>query len=255
MKTSRILAMLLLCIATGLVIGPARAAASVVVQNDSMWIDSLGLLHVVGEVKNIGDVWVRFVKITGTLRDATNGIVDVVLTYTLLHYVPPNGAAPFNMIEVDTAKSARVASYTLAVEFRETNPIAQQLVILNTADSKNSLGWLEIVGEVQNNAPGPSAYTQVTGTFYDNAGKTVYVGMTYTSPSEIPSGGKNSFKLIVTGDERSSKVATYKITAESDNSQYTSVPETPWPVVVMTAALTVAIVALHRKQTKSACGT
>jgi hypothetical protein len=226
---------------------PVAAAASAVVQNDSMWIDSLGLLHVVGEVKNTGDVWLRFVKITGTLRDATNGIVDVVLTYTLLHYVPPNEAAPFDMIEVDTAKSARVASYSLAVEFQETTPIAQQLVILNTADSKDSLGWLEIVGEVQNNAPGPSAYTQVTGTFYDTTGKTVYVGMTYTSPSEIPSGGKNSFKLIVTGDERSSKVATYKITAESDNSQFTSVPETPWPGILMVAALTVSVVALRRK--------
>jgi len=49
-----------------------------------MWIDSLDFAHVTGEVKNTGDVWLRFVEITGTLRDATNAIVDVVFAYTLL---------------------------------------------------------------------------------------------------------------------------------------------------------------------------
>jgi uncharacterized membrane protein len=50
-----------------LTIGTEPVLDRVVVQNDSMWIDSAGILHVFGEVKNTGDVWLRYVKISGTL--------------------------------------------------------------------------------------------------------------------------------------------------------------------------------------------
>lgn len=132
------------------VVPRVAAVASAVIQNDSMWIDSLGFAHVTGEVKNTGDVWLRFVKITGTLRDATDAIVDVEFAYTLLSYVPPNEVAPFDMIQTDTAKSARVQSYTLALKFTEIAALSQKLSFLNVADSKDALGMLEAVGEVEN---------------------------------------------------------------------------------------------------------
>jgi len=50
---------------------PARAAASAEIQNDSMWINSVGTLCIFGEIKNTGDVWLRFVEVIATLRDAT----------------------------------------------------------------------------------------------------------------------------------------------------------------------------------------
>jgi hypothetical protein len=249
MRSWRILLMALLSLAACLAsVDPVVAAANAAVQNDSMWIDSIGALQIFGEVKNTGDTWLRFVKITGTLRDGSGGIVDVIFTYALLHFLPPEGVAPFNLIEIDTAKSSRVQSYTLVVEFQEASAPAQQLLILNVADSKNSLGWLEVVGEVENQAATASTYTQVTGTFYDAEGKVVYVHFTYTSPSEIPSGGRYGFKITVGSDERSSKIARYALTAESENSGYTSVPETPWPTVLTAVALTLAAVVLRRKR-------
>lgn len=57
----------------------------------------------------------------------------------------------------------------------------------------------------------------------DTNGKVIYVGFTYTSPSEIPVGGRCGFKLNVVGSERSYRVARYSLTAESENSRYTSV--------------------------------
>jgi hypothetical protein len=36
--------------------------------------------------------------------------------------------------------------------------------------------WFEVVGELENHATAPSAYTQVTGTFQDADGKVIYVG-------------------------------------------------------------------------------
>jgi hypothetical protein len=239
-----LLAILVACLVS---IRPVAAAASAVIQNDSMWIDSTGALHIFGEVKNTGDVWLRFVKITGTLRDGSGGIVDVSFTYALLDFLPPEGVAPFDLIEIDTAKSSRVQSYTLVVEFQEASALAQQLLILNVADSKNSLGWLEVVGEIENQGATPSTYTQVTGTFYDAEGKVVYVHFTYASPSEIPPAGRCGFKITVGSDERSSKITRYILTAESENSGYTSVPEFSWVTIVAAVILTLTAVALKGK--------
>jgi len=106
---------------------------------------------------------------------------------------------------------------------------------------------------VQNNAGAISAYTEVTGTFYDTQGKVAYVGFTFTSPSEIPAGAKSPFKLTIISSERSSKVTQYVLFAESTTSGFTSVPETPWPGVLMVAALTVSVVALRRKRASGKC--
>jgi hypothetical protein len=119
-----------------------------------------------------------------------------------------------------------VQSYSLLVEFQETTPLSQQLTVLNVADSTNSFGWLQVVGEVENRGTAPSAYTQVTGTFYDADGRVIYVHFTYTDPSEIPFGAKHPFKITVGSDERSSKITRYALSAESENSGYTSVSET-----------------------------
>jgi hypothetical protein len=75
----------------------AAAGASAVVQNDTMWIDINGSLHIVGEVKNTGDVWLRFVKVFGTFRDAGGGTVDVTFTYALVRFVPPGDVVPFDL--------------------------------------------------------------------------------------------------------------------------------------------------------------
>ena len=54
--------------------------------------------------------------------------------------------------------------------------------------------------------------------------------------------------MILLSDERTSKVARYSLIAESMNSGYTSVPETPWPILMMATVLTLGVVALRRKE-------
>jgi hypothetical protein len=247
MKACRIVILVIIVVAIwGVSIRPSVAAASAVIQNDSMWIDSLGDLHIVGEIKNTGDLWLRFVQVTGTLRDGSSGVVDVINTYTLLHYLPPDDVAPFDMFEINTAKSAQVQSYSLAVEFQEVAALSQKLVVLNVSNSTNSMGWFDVVGEGENQGDIPSTYTQVTATFYDTNGKVIYVGFTYTSPSEIPVGGKCGFKLNVVGSERSYRVARYDLTAESENSRFTSVPEWSSPMLVAGIAVFLAVLATRR---------
>jgi hypothetical protein len=226
-------------------IHPSAAAAGAVVQNDSMWISSSSSLWIFGEVKNTGDVWLQSVKITATLQDANNATIDVVFSYTEVQYVPPDVIAPFRIEEVDTAKSAQVTSYSLAVEFQEAQPIPVKLAIMNISDSKSSLGYLEVFGELENLADAPSMFTKVCGTFYDETGKVIYVGSTYPRPPDIPAGGKNPFTLTV---ERASNITRYTLLAESMNSGYTSVPELSSSTLVLIAAISLTAVAMRKKR-------
>jgi hypothetical protein len=204
-------------------------------------------LWIFGEVKNTGDVWLKYVKVTATLRDADNGIVDVVYGYTTLGYLAPDSLAGFTILELDTAKSTRVTSYNLIIEWTEAAPIANKLLITSVSDSKNSYGWFEIMGEVQNQGDTASKYTKVCGIFYDDTGKVIYVYHTYTSPDEIPAGMTYPFKLSVMTEERSSRIARYAIIAESETSQYTSVPEMPWPILMLAGSFGLMLAAFKRR--------
>jgi hypothetical protein len=180
------------------------------------------------------------------MKDANGQVVDVDFTYTEGERLPPNERAPFDVIEMDTVKSAQITSYTLALEFDATAPMGNLLQIQSQSSSTNSLGWYEVVGEVKNNGPKMSSFTEVVGTFYDTAGKVIYVDFTYTSPTDIPSGQTYGFKITVIDEAATAKISHYTLFA--DSSQYTSVPETPWPIMMLAAALTLAVVALRRKR-------
>jgi len=57
--------------------------------------------------------------------------------------------------------------------------------VLNVADSKNSSGWLEVAEEVENRGTAISAYTQVTGTFYDVLTRSTGLAILFTACAVI----------------------------------------------------------------------
>jgi len=198
-------------------------------------------------VKNTGDVWLEFIRISATLKAQNGSILDISFTYTYLDRLPPSETAGFDVLEVNAAKSAATESYSLSLEFHEAASRTVRLQIINVGTSRNVFQWLEILGEVQNNGDSVSEYTMVIGTFYGSDGKVVYVAFTYTDPSTIQPGAKQAFKLSVTGEDRSNLVANYSLTGES--SQYTSIPELPWHSAIISGiALCTTMVFLGTKR-------
>jgi hypothetical protein len=222
------------------------AAPSAQIQNDTSYISSaLGYYYIVGEVLNTGDVALRFIFITATLKDASGVVLDSIQGVAESQFLPTNGKAPFRIIESDSNKASRVASYTLALTFSPvTEPLTVDLVVQNVGSSTNSLGWLEVVGEVHNNGQSESRYTQVIATFYDSQGRVVYVDSTYTTPEHIPSGATNSFKLTVSDKGQIPKINNWVLFAESQ--QYTSVPEFPFSILIAAIVVSLTVVLSQR---------
>lgn len=67
--------------------------------------------------------------------------------------------------------------------------------IASSNDFIDSLGFLHVVGEVENNSPSNIQFVKVSGTFYDSNNQVVGTGLTYTDPSDIGSGQKAPFEL------------------------------------------------------------
>lgn len=196
------------------------------IQNDSGWLDSAGQYHITGEVKNTGDVWLIFVRVTATLKDQNGATIDMPFAYPWLVRLPPGVLAGFDIVELDKAKASQVHSYSLNIDWQLGQPLSVKLQVVNVASSKNFFGWLQLTGQVQNTGDSISENTVVAGTFYGSDGKVVYVTLAATNSSSIPPGGEAPFTLSVIGQDRSSLVVSWSLTAES--SQYVSVAEFPW---------------------------
>jgi hypothetical protein len=226
------------------------AAPNATIQNDSGYVDSVGYYHVVGEVLNTGDAGLTFIKISGIFKDTSSQVVDTELTYAYADFLPAGQKAPFDLIILDTQKSAHVASYTLALEYETaTQAVPIQLAIQGTTSSIDSIGYLEVVGQVHNVGMSESNFTKVVGTFYGQAGKVIAVEFTYTSPSDIPAGQTYGFKLTILDPAISSHVTNLALFAESH--QYTSIPETPRPLILLSAALLLGWVILRKKRARA----
>jgi hypothetical protein len=71
------------------------------------------------------------------------------------------------------------------------------LTILSHNSYTDSAGYFHVVGEVENNTPSTAKSVQITGTFYDINNAVVGTQFTRTNLSDISSGGKAPFDLVL----------------------------------------------------------
>jgi len=211
----------LVLLATCITIKQVAAAPNAVIQHDASYVDISGFYHVVGEVKNTGNVWLQFIQISASFKDQNGVVVDIKPAPPYLLHLPPNASAGFDAIELNTTLAAMIRSYTLTLTYQMSQPMSAKLVITGLASSKNSLGWLQVQGQVTNAGDSVSENTFLTGTFYGTDGKVVYVAITSPTQSTIQPGTSQSFILTVFDPTRVSLIGNYSIAAES--LQYTSV--------------------------------
>jgi hypothetical protein len=71
------------------------------------------------------------------------------------------------------------------------------LQILSHKLFTDSRDYLNIVGEIKNNYPSTATFVRIVGTFYDINNHVVATQFTYSNPSDIRSGEKAQFVLIL----------------------------------------------------------
>jgi len=220
----------------------ASTALNIKFGTKSATFDSLGYLHIFGEVENIGSQTYEYVKITGTFYDGGHVVIASEYTFTKLDQVILGQKSPFDLFIMNEATSAEVASYSLSLTADITNAKPPGLQILSHSSSIDELGYLEIVGEVRNVRIGSASYVEVIGTFYDQNGTVIGCDYTFTDPSDLSGGQTAPFKMTFMYESLSTDISTYALVTQS--VEYSMIPEFSTPTllaVLITATLAAAI--------------
>lgn len=166
--------------------------------SSSSYVDSIGSLHVIGEVQNTSPEAREFVEIVATLRDPSGNILDSGFTYSHLEVLRPGEKSSFDLIFSNEQQVQKTQRYDISSINSETSQEKPANLKLNFGDSYyDSINYAHIVGEVSNNGPGVSKFTEVSGTFFDPQNKIVAAEYTYTDPPDLQPGQSAPFDMII----------------------------------------------------------
>lgn len=207
-------------------ISPVKAVADIDILSHTGYLDSFGYYHVVGEVQNVGDQPVNFVKIEVVFCDSNNVDIANRFDLTTLYVVLAGRKSPFDIVLLDTTQSAKADYYSLSVTFLAASPLPMGLEILSHSAYAYGDGF-GIVGEIRNIGTEKASNVKVIATYRDGKGEVVAATFTYLhvpipEESDIDPGQTAQFEILLS-DQRTPYVYTYELTAES--FQYACVHE------------------------------
>lgn len=148
---------------------PLSVSASIV--SSSSWTDSVGYIHVVGEVVNNGSQNEDFVEIDATYFSASNAVVGTDFTFSELDTLTPGEKSPFVLL-FDPSSIPGYDHYTLGpvTGSLATTPPSQLFTTTVTSIYTDIAGYQHVVGTVLNRNSATEDYVEPVFTFYGNAG-------------------------------------------------------------------------------------
>lgn len=150
------------------------------------YIDSAGLLDIVGEIQNVGTSIISSVILSGTAT-STSGNQQTSNTMAYVKNMLPNQKAPFYMtffLQPDPVTQSAPTIADVAVAITQATATTGHLYPdVKVTSHQNSIGtstddkgvyW--VTGTVKNTGTQTATDVRVLGTFYNSAGKVIAVG-------------------------------------------------------------------------------
>jgi hypothetical protein len=170
--------------------------------------------EIIGFLKNNGKESYDMVTLVATLYDKNNKLIgiDEGIPFMEADVVQPKGVSAFRipifsnatnlhhyLVEVqvgffDPTYAEDVTTPTATME----KPAGGGLKVSSSNAFMDDLGYMHVVGEVQNTTPNPVSFVKATGTFYDKANNVVATDFAYTNPTDLGPGQKAPFEIILT---------------------------------------------------------
>jgi len=203
---------------------PAKATVELNILNVGGYLDYYGWYRVVGEVKNVGDQAVKWVRVKVFFYNASDNLLCTEDHYTILDTINPGRKSPFEVILSNEVLASEVDHYSVTVlsyDVTAAKPIG--LNILTNSSYIDEWGDMIINGTIKNIGTEAAESVRVIATYCNADGNVMAVEYAYTSPSHIEPDLTLPFEIELYQDERIPYITSYELTAES--SQYAIVPE------------------------------
>ena len=200
------------------------AYGEVSIQNDQKYVDSDGLLHIVGEIENNTSTPLNQIKISAILLDNNGNEVKSVVGETVSNIIMPEMKGAFDIL-IKNVSSESIDDYELNLDYRMAEPKNQVIEISSTTLTKDAYNNTVITGILENKGDITANMIRVVATLYDRDGNVLTVSESYTKPDFLRAGDNSNFIIPIHEKSQSIHAVDYSISAESD--EYVVVPEFP----------------------------
>lgn len=158
------------------------------------YVDDLGDLQVIGEVRNDLGVTVEAVEIRVVFYDSFDEPILERTVNSLMPVIAPGERAPFRAV---LSPAGDAASYSLRITalVTEQSPPPGPVVVESKGE-RDEVGFYHVTGQVVNSTEQAIVGARAVVTLYDNWGQVVNVGIAYVSPFRLEAGEAGSFDCV-----------------------------------------------------------
>ena len=183
----------------------------------SNYVDENKIMHVLGELKNIGNKAMTNVTIGATFFDLEGKIINEYKRSAELRTVNPGFVSPFEILFIDQKTVDKVNDLKLHVNGTEAEPQPVNLKIRIDSSRQDILGFYYISGVIFNSGPASANNSIAIATLYDMGGRVIAIGRGLAEPKDISSDTGASFGLAILDKLQTPKGKSYSVVADSDS--------------------------------------
>jgi len=168
--------------------------------HSTYYTDSLGIIHILGDVTNGQSSPVSFAQVTATLSSAGTTVASET-GFADLETIPAGGTAPFDILATNTpvfdAIDVEVTDYHVTGEF---DPLVSGLTVTLGAVRTDAIGIVYVPVTVTNDSSSTRDFVQPILGFYGAQGDLVLLGVTFTQPTTLGPGDSGTSEFLFTPD-------------------------------------------------------
>jgi hypothetical protein len=187
------------------------------------YVDENKIMHVLGEVKNVGGKAMSNVTIGATFFDSEGNTVNEYKRSTELRTINPSFVSPFEILFLDQNTVDKVEDFKLyanGTEARTSPPVDLRIKV--DSSRQDILGFYYINGAIFNSGRATANNSIAIATLYDSEGRVIAIGRGLAEPKDISSNSTASFGLAILDKLQTPKGSSYSVIADSDT--YVSIP-------------------------------
>lgn len=191
----------------------------------STFRDSLGDLHIIGQVQNNFTFPIQFVQITGTVYDSSHQLIATSDTYTDMDVMNPGAKSGFDILLTNVPTGA--SSYAVSTSYQQASaPKPPALSISVGHQNIDSINAYHLLGEVTNQGNNTATFVKISAVLFDANHRIIDVVNTYTSPNNLQPGQTAPFDLqSLSPNARQIKFAS--VSAQSEEYSLINKPQSP----------------------------
>lgn len=180
------------------------------------YVDENKIMHVLGELKNIGNEAMTNVTVGSTFLDSEGKIINEYKRSAELRTLNPGFISPFEILYIDQRSVDKINDFEIYVNGTRTRPSPIDLQITIGSSRQDIFGFYYINGIIFNNGPASANNSIAIATLYDADGRVIAIGRGLAEPKDIPSNSGSNFGLAIVDKLQTYKGDSYSVIADSD---------------------------------------